>query len=100
LINSFGVCEGLSLLIIGAKACGARQTVPAFMRGELVARASSAGVVAGVGEPVDRSVPVPARAGGSTAIAARIALDHGGGSGENWSVMVPFVPFAARSRST
>jgi len=33
--------------------------------------------------------------------AARIALDHGGGSGENWSVMVTLVPcFAASSRST
>ena len=31
--------------------------------------------------------------------AARIALDHGGGSGENWSVMVSLVSFAAHPRS-
>jgi len=60
---------------------------------------ASVGVVAGVGEPVDRSVPVPAARRGSTAFAARIALDHAGGSGENWSVMVPLVSFAAHPRS-
>jgi hypothetical protein len=69
----------------------------AIVLGLVVARASSVGVVA-VGEPVDRSVPAHA-GGGSTACAARIALDHGGGSGENWGVMVPLVSFAAHPRS-
>ena len=72
--------------------------MPALARGELVARALLVGVIVGGDGPVDRSVPVPARAG-ATAFAARIALDHGGGSGENWSVMVTLVSFAAHPRS-
>jgi hypothetical protein len=56
------------------------------------------GMVADVGGSVDRWVPVPARAGPTT-FAERIALDQVGGNSENWSVMVPLVPFAARPRS-
>lgn len=76
--------------------------MPAVARGELFARASSVGVVMGGDGPVDRWGAVPAgvpRAGPPFG-AQRIALDHVGGSGDNWSVMIPLVPFAARSRST
>ena len=57
--------------------------MPAFARGELVARAL---LIAGA----------PSQA---VAVGRRIALDHGGGSGENWSVMVLLVSFAAHPRS-
>lgn len=64
-------------------------------RGEPSARGSSDGG----GGTVDRWGAVPAARRAPDTVAARIALDHGGGSGENWSVMVPMVSFAAHPRS-
>jgi len=48
---------GPSLLIIGAKARDARRTVPALVRGELVARGSTVGVLAGVGGHINLRSP-------------------------------------------
>ncbi len=37
--------------------------------------------------------------GGPDSVAGLNALDHVGGNGDNWSVMVRLVPFAAHPRS-
>lgn len=95
LVNSFGVCEGAEP--VHHRGVGSRRATndAHLAQDKLSCEARGRGRRQA---PVDRW-GAPCRARPDT-VAKRIALDHVGSNGDNWSVMIPLVPFAARSRST